>query len=159
MVTAKSWHPRVSGLLSIFVVGAIALTTLTKDSHSGIVPNTPPPPSPGGVQIYRALRCFTRGSYRTRLPWDIMSYGCGTLTQPLSLEEIPFAPSVYTTQGYRLMYCTYLLKMVLVAALHNAPVSNEAVNLGHTDHCSRMCGKTDLIPHDAIMTGVRLLYV
>lgn len=91
--------------------------------------------------------------------WDIMSYGCGTSTQPLSLEEIPFAPSVYAAQGYRLMYCTYLLKMVHVAALHNAPVSNEAVNLGHTDHCSRIFGKTDLAPQDAITTGVGLLYV
>ncbi|KAH9206584.1 hypothetical protein DL95DRAFT_278144, partial [Leptodontidium sp. 2 PMI_412] len=45
----------------------------------------------------------------------------GTLTQPLSLDEIPFTQAVWTTQGYHIMHCLYLLKMVHVAALHNAP--------------------------------------
>ncbi|TGO09336.1 hypothetical protein BTUL_0170g00280 [Botrytis tulipae] len=83
----------------------------------------------------------------------------GTLTQPLSLDEIPFAQSVWTTQGYHIMHCLYLLKMVHVAALNSDPVSNEAVNLGHTDHCVGLIGNTDLIEYDAITTPVRLLFV
>ncbi|TVY42172.1 hypothetical protein LSUB1_G001941 [Lachnellula subtilissima] len=83
----------------------------------------------------------------------------GTLTQPLSLDEIPFTQSVWTSQGYHVMHCLYLLKMVHVAALHDAPVSNEAVNLGHTDHCVGLIGNTDLIEYDVITTPVRLLFV
>ncbi|TGO34137.1 hypothetical protein BHYA_0211g00220 [Botrytis hyacinthi] len=83
----------------------------------------------------------------------------GTLTQPLSLDEIPFAQSVWTTQGYHIMHCLYLLKMVHVAALNSDPVSNEAVNLGHTDHCVGLIGNTDLIEYDTITTPVRLLFV
>jgi hypothetical protein len=83
----------------------------------------------------------------------------GTLTQQLSLDEIPYTQAVWTTQGYHVMHCLYLLKMVHVAALHSAPVSNEAVNLGHTDHCVGLIGKTDLIEYDAVTTQVRLLFV
>lgn len=83
----------------------------------------------------------------------------GTLTQPLSLDEIPFSQAVWTTQGYHVMHCLYLLKMVHVAALHDAPVSNEAVNLGHTDHCVGLIGNVDLIEYDVITTPVRLLFV
>lgn len=83
----------------------------------------------------------------------------GTLTKPLTLEEIPYTQAVWTTQGYHIMHCMYLLKMVHVAALHDAPVSNEAVNLGHTDHCVGIIGQTDLVQYDVITTQVRSLFV
>ncbi|KAM3064756.1 hypothetical protein ACMFMG_012069 [Clarireedia jacksonii] len=188
----------ISVLLAIVVLGAVTLTALTKDSHSGIVPNSPPPPSQGGSQVVAHCGISAQEAIERGCLWDIMSFGwihplCfdkeeadrwaakygpfrwyiddgqpvdekeqplnETLTQPLSLDEIPFTQAVWTTQGYHIMHCLYLLKMVHMAALKNAPVSNEAVNLGHTDHCVGLIGNTELIEYDTITTPVRLLFV
>ncbi|TGO73956.1 hypothetical protein BELL_0318g00010 [Botrytis elliptica] len=199
--TRQQTHHRIffiSSILAIVVLGAVTLTTLLVDSHSGVVPNTPSPPSQGGSQVVAHCGISAQEAMERGCLWDIMSFGwihplCfdkeesdrwaakygpfdwyvddgqavdekeqpvnGTLTQPLSLDEIPFAQSVWTTQGYHIMHCLYLLKMVHVAALNSDPVSNEAVNLGHTDHCVGLIGNTDLIEYDAITTPVRLLFV
>ncbi|KAB8302238.1 hypothetical protein EYC80_005682 [Monilinia laxa] len=196
----RSYHKIffISSLASIIILGALTLTTLTRDSHSGIVPNTPPPPTLGGSKVVAHCGISPEEAIERGCVWDIMSYGwihplCfdkeesdrwaakygpfewfaddkpaldekgfplnGTLTQKLTLEELPFAPSIFTTQGYHINHCMYLLKLVHLAALHNAPVSNEAVNLGHTDHCAGIIGSSDLVPYDRITTGVKLLYV
>lgn len=188
----------ISGLTSILILGAVTLTILTRDSHSGVVPNTPPPPALGGSKVVAHCGISPEEAIERGCVWDIMSYGwihplCfdkeesdrwaakygpfewfvddqppldengfplnGTLTQRLTLEELPFAPSIFTTQGYHINHCMYLLKLVHLAALHNAPVSNEAVNIGHTDHCAGIIGSSDLVPYDKITTGVKLLYV
>ncbi|QSZ35102.1 hypothetical protein DSL72_007966 [Monilinia vaccinii-corymbosi] len=196
----RSYHKLffMPGLTSIVILGAVTLTILTRDSHSGVVPNTPPPPALGGNKVVAHCGISPEEAIERGCVWDIMTYGwihplCfnkeesdqffaqygpfewfaddkpavdkygfplnGTLTRPLTLEELPFTPSIYTTQGYHISHCMYILKLVHLAALHNIPVTNEGANIGHTDHCASLVGNSDLVPYGKITSKVNLLYV
>ena len=80
-------------------------------------------------------------------------------SQPLSLEELPYAPVVWTTQGYHIVHCLYVLKMIHVAGMRNASVTNEGIELGHTEHCIKLVGNPEFVDYGTVNTIVHLLFV
>ncbi|XHG08998.1 hypothetical protein AWENTII_012080 [Aspergillus wentii] len=78
---------------------------------------------------------------------------------PLTQEELPYTPVVWTTQGYHVQHCLYVLKMIHLAAMKEGPVSNEGIELGHTDHCAMLIGNPELVDYEEVNTRVHLLFV
>ncbi|KAH8648272.1 hypothetical protein BGZ60DRAFT_534953 [Tricladium varicosporioides] len=78
---------------------------------------------------------------------------------PLKMEELPFEPIVWTTHGYHVQHCLYILKMLHLGGMSGGSVSNEGIELAHTDHCVGLISDPAVTPYQKINTKVNLLFV
>jgi len=172
-------------LLLIVSVGLVILSTLTPSSKKSMAAR---PQHKGGSTVLAHCGTNPQEAQARGCVWDIMSFGwvhptCfnkeesdswyakygpwewytifpGNVTDavPLTPEQLPFTPLVYTTQGYHIQHCLYIFKSLHVAAINSAPVSNEGVPMAHTDHCINLLAN-DTQPLEDIVTRVYLLFV
>ncbi|KZF21983.1 hypothetical protein L228DRAFT_268489 [Xylona heveae TC161] len=179
----------VVAIASIVLLGMIAFSVLVKDSRSGKVPNAPKAQVQGGSVVTAHCGTTPEEAQDRGCFWDIMSFGwmhpsCfdqeesarwaaeygpwewyterpsnATDLRPLTADELPHTPVVWTTQGYHVQHCLYVLKMIHLAAMAESPVSNEGIELGHTDHCTKLIANPELVDYGEVNTRVHLLFV
>ena len=78
---------------------------------------------------------------------------------PLKMNELPFEPIVWTTHGYHIQHCLYILKMLHLGGMNGGSVSNEGIELAHTDHCVGLASDPVVTPYEKVNTKVNLLFV
>ena len=179
----------VGGIACIVFLGMMAFAVLVRDSRSGKVPDSRPPQTQGGSIVTAHCGTTPEEAQARGCIWDIMSFGwmhpsCfdyeesaqwetqygpwewyserpGNATDliPLTAEELPYTPVVWTTQGYHVQHCLYVLKMIHVAAMAGEAVSNEGIELSHTAHCTKLIGDPELVEYAEVNTRVHLLFV
>lgn len=177
-----------AALTALLILSIITLTSLYTDSHSGAVPHAPSPPPRGGTKVIAHCGTTVQEALDLGCKWDIMSFGwlhpaCfdaaeatsweekwgpwewyrainQTHHEPrrLELEELPYEPFIVTTHGYHLMHCLYVLKMAHLGVLDGRSVSNEAVDLGHTEHCIGAVGESSNVDYGVLDTPVKVLF-
>lgn len=179
----------IAALAAIFLLGAVTFSKLLSDSRSGKVPNAPPAPVQGGSVVTAHCGTTPQEAQDRGCLWDIMSYGwihpnCfdkeesarweaeygpwawyvdrpnnETHLAETPYDQLPYVPVVWTTQGYHVVHCLYVLKMLHLAGMSANPVSNEGIDLGHTDHCVKLIGDPEYVDYDDVNTRVHLLFV
>jgi hypothetical protein len=79
-------------------------------------------------------------------------------TQPVPDEELPYTWLVYAEQGYHVQHCLYILKLLHLAAMSGHLVTDEAIPLAHTGHCTKMMSSPKYLDFRHINTKVDLLF-
>ncbi|KAG4433711.1 hypothetical protein IFR05_010792 [Cadophora sp. M221] len=69
-------------------------------------------------------------------PWKW--YNDLNATEPIADEDLPNSWLVYAEQGYHVQHCLYILKLIHLAAMSGHLVTDEAIPLAHTGHCTKM---------------------
>lgn len=176
-------------LISLLILAFFLFATLLLDNKSGEVPNAPKTQHKGGSKVLAHCGTNPEEAQAQGCIWDIMSFGwahptCfdkeesdkwyeqygpwewyaekpGNETEqiPLTTEQLPYTPLVWATQGYHIQHCLYVLKLIHLAGLNSAPVTNEGIEVGHTEHCIKLIGNPKITPYDQVNTRVRLLFV
>jgi hypothetical protein len=183
----KAMHVLI--LIFTIFLGVVVFSILVSDSKSSKVPTAPKPQNEGGSKILAHCGTNPEEAQARGCVWDIMSFGwvhptCfnqeesdswyaeygpwewytekpGNETDAVRLtpEQLPFTPLVYTTQGYHIQHCLYILKNIHIAAMNSGPVTNEGITLGHTEHCIKLMANPDVQPFEDVVTRVHLLFI
>lgn len=59
-------------------------------------------------------------------------------TQPVADEDLPYTQLVYAEQGYHIQHCLYVFKLLHLAGMGGHLVTDEAIPLAHTGHCTKL---------------------
>ncbi|WQF81104.1 hypothetical protein CDEST_06118 [Colletotrichum destructivum] len=78
-------------------------------------------------------------------------------TQEVAEKDLPYTELVYAEQGYHVQHCLYVLKLLHLAAMTGHPVTDEAIPLAHTGHCTKMISDPAYLDFKHINTKVDLL--
>ena len=109
------------------------------------------------LKIYASLqliRCFHAREWYDELPGTN-----STELRPLTSEELPYTPIAFTTQGYHVQHCLYIMKMIHQAGMKRIPLVDEGVGLGHTEHCIELMTNENLVPMKLVNTRLELLFL
>ncbi len=79
-------------------------------------------------------------------------------TEPVADEDLPYTWLVYAEQGYHVQHCMYILKLLHLAAMSGHYVTDEAIPLAHTGHCTKMMSSPAYLDFKHINTKVDLLF-
>ncbi|EME42003.1 hypothetical protein DOTSEDRAFT_54484 [Dothistroma septosporum NZE10] len=89
-------------------------------------------------------------------PWDWYYDQNGT--QPVPAEVLTTTPHLYTTHGWHVVHCLYILKLLHLASMSGALVTDEAIALHHTQHCVDMISQPKYPDYAHIGTTVQLAF-
>jgi hypothetical protein len=89
-------------------------------------------------------------------PWKW--YRDHNATELLTDEELPYEPVVFTEQGYHVVHCIYIFKLLHLAGMSGNLVTDEAIPLKHTDHCVKLIASPKYTDFQHINTRVDLLF-
>ncbi|EMD95340.1 hypothetical protein COCC4DRAFT_65434 [Bipolaris maydis ATCC 48331] len=79
-------------------------------------------------------------------------------TQEIAPEDLTTTGRVYTEQGYHVVHCLYIFKLLHMAGMSGHIVTDEAIPLAHTQHCVDMISSPKYTDFKHINTRVDMLF-
>jgi hypothetical protein len=89
-------------------------------------------------------------------PWDWYPQRNSTKSEVLKDEVLPYSPLVWTQQGYHVVHCLYIWKLLHLAGMNGHLVTDEGIPFQHTDHCVKMISNSTFTTFDTVNTKVHL---
>ncbi|KAM3064761.1 hypothetical protein ACMFMG_012075 [Clarireedia jacksonii] len=78
--------------------------------------------------------------------------------EELTEEDLPYVPMVWTQEHYHIAHCTYIFKLLHIAAMSGHLVTNEGIGMFHTNHCVDVFLDPERVPFEKVTTRVQLLF-
>lgn len=79
-------------------------------------------------------------------------------TQEIAPEDLTTTRRVYTEQGYHVVHCLYIFKLLHMAGMSGHIVTDEAIPLAHTQHCVDMISAPKYTDFKHVNTRVDMLF-
>ncbi|KAF9696964.1 hypothetical protein EKO04_005065 [Ascochyta lentis] len=79
-------------------------------------------------------------------------------TQEIAPEDLTTTGRVYTEQGYHVVHCLYIFKLLHMAGMSGHIVTDEAIPLAHTQHCVDMISAPKYTDFKHVNTRVDMLF-
>ncbi|TVY27467.1 hypothetical protein LHYA1_G003187 [Lachnellula hyalina] len=76
----------------------------------------------------------------------------------LDESDLPYMSMVWTQEHYHIAHCTYILKLLHLAAMSGHLVTDEGIGMFHTDHCVKVFLDPERVVFEKVTTRVQLLY-
>lgn len=91
-------------------------------------------------------------------PWEWYPALNSSKSEAIPPEDLPHSRLVFTQQGYHVVHCLYIWKLIHLAGMNHHLVTNEGIPFQHTEHCVKMIGNSTWVPFETVDTRVHLLF-